>query len=89
MALLVQLDAIRGWTRDDVKTWATTELCLDEVDALMLFTNKIDGGVLLDLTRADLERCGLPVGPVKKIMKVLGSFHPAPGFLFFLLLSHM
>ena len=54
---------IRGWLRS---------LGLEEYEAVMR-QNKIDGDVLSELTEADLEKLGIPLGDRKRLLRAIRS----------------
>ena len=56
---------VETWTIDMVCEWAKE--IIDTEDTIKLKEQKIDGEALLDMTYDDFERCGIPIGPAKKL----------------------
>ena len=66
-------DDFHGWTVEGVREWAVVTVGIDDDDAAILATQKINGEALLDVTIGDLERWHIPGGPAIKLMKAINA----------------
>jgi hypothetical protein len=66
----------KTWTTDQVCKWALTVPDVEEADAQLIKKQRITGASLLAMTKIDLERCGIPIGPATNLIKAIESLKP-------------
>jgi len=66
----------KTWTIDEVYKWAAN--IIKPGHAQKLKTQEIDGSSLLEMTKLDLDRCGLPVGPATNLIQEIEKLKPEP-----------
>lgn len=65
---------MRGWGIAEVAQWAASLNGLTSDHADVLFDNEVTGADLLDsVTKDDLLRVGMPLGPTGRIMAALAA----------------
>ena len=73
-------DVVRSWVAPRVKQWAMTVDGITEVHANTLVAQEIDGAALLDVvTKDDLLKVGVPLGPAGKLMNAVAAIKKAGG----------
>lgn len=72
------LPPVAEWSMDDVISWALQVVKLERRHAEKLREQEIKGPSLLEMSRVDLERYGIPGGPAAELMKAIRELSPAP-----------
>ena len=79
-AVLPTPDEVSSWGAEDVKQWAMTVKGITEMHANILVAQEIDGAALLDVvTKDDLLKVGVPLGPAGKLMNAVAAIKKAGG----------
>ena len=64
---------MKGWDTAHVVNFAQSEVGLDSDDADILKKNKITGACLLSLTKEDIRRVGMPLGPATMLATTIAN----------------
>ena len=79
-AMLPTPKEVRSWGTEGVKQWAMKVDGTTEVHANILVAQEIDGAALLDVvTKDDLLKVGVPLGPAGKLMNAVAAIKKAGG----------
>ncbi|CAG8705487.1 12828_t:CDS:1, partial [Acaulospora morrowiae] len=76
MSNLPTVEHVKAWSREDVKAFLQnnkTELDLEDGDIEILYNQRVKGDTFLDLARDDLLSIQIPLGPAKKIVKLINE----------------
>lgn len=69
-----KVEQVKSWSRENVKNFLQenrARLDLEDGDIDNIYNQRIDGDTFLDFTTADFEKCRIPSGPAKKIVKLI------------------
>ena len=79
-AMLPTPKEVRSWGTEGVKQWAMKVDGTTEVHANILVAQEIDGAALLDVvTKDDLLKVGVPLGPAGKLLNAVAAIKEAGG----------